>query len=82
MGPIIGRIERELVAVAGRMKTATGLESNAALLDTLVAQAAELEAALRRHRWNVTTAAAELGIVRATVYRQMKRFGIVPPNQL
>jgi transcriptional regulator of acetoin/glycerol metabolism len=45
-------------------------------------EAAELEAALRRHRWNVTAAAAELGIVRATVYRQMKRFGIVPPNQL
>ncbi|MER2555423.1 MAG: helix-turn-helix domain-containing protein [Thauera sp.] len=41
-----------------------------------------MEAALRRHRWNVTAAAAELGIVRATVYRQMKRFGIVPPNQL
>jgi uncharacterized membrane-anchored protein len=44
LAPVIGRIERELVAVAGRMKTATGLESNAALLDTLVALAAELEA--------------------------------------
>lgn len=44
MGPIIGRIERELVEVAGRMTTATGLQSNAALLDTLVTQAAELEA--------------------------------------
>lgn len=45
-------------------------------------EAAELEAALRRQRWNVTAAAVELGIARATVYRQMKRFGIVPPNQL
>jgi len=44
-------------------------------------EAALLDAALRRHRWNVTAAAAELGICRATVYRQMKRFGIVPPNQ-
>lgn len=58
MGPIIGRIERELVAVAGRMKTATGLESNAALLDTLVAQAAELEAeaALSSFRFGATRA--------------------------
>ena len=40
------------------------------------------QAALRRQRWNVTAAAVELGIARATVYRQMKRFGIVPPNQL
>ncbi|WP_018991047.1 sigma-54-dependent Fis family transcriptional regulator [Aromatoleum toluclasticum] len=44
-------------------------------------EAAQLESALRRHRWNVTAAAAELGICRATVYRQMKRHGIVPPNQ-
>lgn len=58
MGPIISRIERELVAVAGRMKTATGLESNAALLDTLVAQAAELEAeaALSSFRFGATRA--------------------------
>jgi uncharacterized membrane-anchored protein len=44
MGPVIGRIEKELVDVAGRMTTATGLQSNAALLDTLVTQAATLEA--------------------------------------
>jgi len=62
MGPIIGRIERELVAVAGRMKTATGLESNAALLDTLVALAAELEAeaALSSFRFGATRAAGAL----------------------
>ncbi|MBL8568874.1 MAG: DUF3422 domain-containing protein [Phreatobacter sp.] len=58
MAPVIGRIERELVAVAQRMKTATGLESNAALLDTLVAQAAELEAeaALSSFRFGATRA--------------------------
>ncbi len=44
-------------------------------------RAATLEAALRRHRWNVTATASELGICRATVYRQMKSYGIVPPNQ-
>ncbi|MBB1162011.1 sigma-54-dependent Fis family transcriptional regulator [Aquariibacter albus] len=38
--------------------------------------------ALRRHKWCVTSAAQELGICRATVYRQMKRHGITPPNLL
>jgi uncharacterized membrane-anchored protein len=58
MAPIIGRIERELVAVAGRMKTASGLESNAALLDTLMGLAAELEAeaALSSFRFGATRA--------------------------
>jgi uncharacterized membrane-anchored protein len=44
LSPIIGRIERELVAVAERMRATTGLEENASLLDALVALAAELEA--------------------------------------
>jgi transcriptional regulator of acetoin/glycerol metabolism len=36
---------------------------------------------LRRNKWNVTAVSTELDICRATVYRQMKKFGIVPPNQ-
>ncbi|CAJ0792836.1 sigma-54-dependent Fis family transcriptional regulator [Ralstonia holmesii] len=40
-----------------------------------------LLAALRRNKWRVTHVAHELGIARATVYRQMERFGIVAPNQ-
>jgi uncharacterized membrane-anchored protein len=58
VGPIIGRIERALVDVAERMKTATGLDSNAGLLDTLVAQAAELEAeaAVSSFRFGATRA--------------------------
>ncbi|WP_028309944.1 sigma-54-dependent Fis family transcriptional regulator [Derxia gummosa] len=36
--------------------------------------------ALRRNRWNVSTTARELAICRATIYRQMKRHGIVSPN--
>ncbi|MHC9086303.1 sigma-54-dependent Fis family transcriptional regulator [Luteimonas sp. RIT-PG2_3] len=35
---------------------------------------------LRRHRWNITDTARELGLCRATVYRRMKREGIVPPT--
>ncbi len=44
-------------------------------------QAQSLMLALRKHHWNVTAAAQELGICRATVYRQMKRYHIVSPTQ-
>lgn len=40
-----------------------------------------LLAALRRNKWRITQVAHELGIARATVYRQMERLGIVAPNQ-
>jgi transcriptional regulator of acetoin/glycerol metabolism len=35
---------------------------------------------LKQHHWNIALAARELGICRATVYRHMQRYGIVPPN--
>ncbi|MDZ5456869.1 AAA-type ATPase lid domain-containing protein [Azohydromonas lata] len=54
----------------------TGLEQDLRL------DAGRLLHALRRHKWNVTAAAQELHICRATVYRQMKRFGITAPNRL
>jgi transcriptional regulator of acetoin/glycerol metabolism len=38
--------------------------------------------ALRRHKWAISACARELGICRATVYRQMKRHGITPPHRL
>ncbi len=40
-----------------------------------------LLASLTRNKWNVTKVSEELDICRATVYRQMKKSGIVPPNQ-
>ena len=42
--------------------------------------ARELEESLRRHRWNVSAAARELGMSRPTLYRWMKLYSIVPPN--
>jgi transcriptional regulator of acetoin/glycerol metabolism len=45
------------------------------------AEGARLLWSLRNNKWNVTAVSAELNICRATVYRQMKKFGIVPPNQ-
>ena len=44
--------------------------------------AQELEALLRACRWNVTLAAARLGVARMTLYRRMKRLGIISPNHL
>lgn len=35
---------------------------------------------LRRHRWNISAAASELGVARSTLYRQMKKQGLVQPN--
>ena len=39
-----------------------------------------LVTALRRNKWNISAAAAELGMCRTTLYRQMKRYGITPPT--
>ncbi len=35
--------------------------------------------ALRRNRWNISEVARDLGMCRATVYRRMRRMGIVSP---
>jgi transcriptional regulator of acetoin/glycerol metabolism len=35
---------------------------------------------LRNHNWNATETAKQLGTSRATLYRKMKKFGIVSPN--
>ena len=42
--------------------------------------AAELLAQLRAARWNITDVARGLGVSRMTLYRRMKRWGIVSPN--
>ncbi len=43
--------------------------------------ARRLEAALIRNQWNISKTTRELGLSRATIYRHMERFGIVPPNR-
>ncbi|WP_208507511.1 sigma 54-interacting transcriptional regulator [Variovorax paradoxus] len=55
-----------------------------AMVDEAEDTAAESErllAALRQHRWRVAQAADALGLSRATVYRHMKRLGIVAPRR-
>ncbi|MCR5865859.1 sigma-54-dependent Fis family transcriptional regulator [Aquincola sp. J276] len=43
--------------------------------------AAALQQALRAAHWNVSAVARGLGLSRMTLYRRMKRWGIVSPNQ-
>jgi transcriptional regulator of acetoin/glycerol metabolism len=38
-------------------------------------------AALEKHKWQVTRAAEEIGISRATLYRKMEKYEVVPPNK-
>jgi transcriptional regulator of acetoin/glycerol metabolism len=44
-------------------------------------EAQRLLQVLRRHKWSITASAEELQVCRATIYRQMKRYRITPPNQ-
>jgi transcriptional regulator of acetoin/glycerol metabolism len=37
---------------------------------------------LRAAQWNVSAVAHQMGVSRMTLYRRMKRFGIVSPNHL
>ena len=54
--------------------------SDAAPLPNDPASAALL-AELQAARWNITQVARRLGVARMTLYRRMKRAGIVAPNQ-
>ncbi|GHC23488.1 sigma-54-dependent Fis family transcriptional regulator [Aidingimonas halophila] len=40
-----------------------------------------LHALLQEASWNVSLVARRLGVSRPTVYRRMRRYGLVPPNQ-
>jgi transcriptional regulator of acetoin/glycerol metabolism len=37
---------------------------------------------LKKNKWNITDASTNLRISRATLYRKMKKFEIIPPNEL
>jgi transcriptional regulator of acetoin/glycerol metabolism len=54
---------------AGNLEKQLGGEESRRLLGTL-----------RRHRWNISSAATDLGISRSTLYRKMKKHGVVAPN--
>ncbi len=45
-------------------------------------EARHLLAALRERQWNISAVAEQFGIARSTLYRKMKKHGIVQPNAL
>ena len=45
------------------------------------ARRARLEALLEENGWCIESAAKALGVARSTLYRQMDRFHIIPPNR-
>jgi len=40
-----------------------------------------LEALLEENGWRIESAAKALGVARSTLYRQIDRFHIIPPNR-
>ncbi|NDL71389.1 sigma-54-dependent Fis family transcriptional regulator [Vreelandella alkaliphila] len=56
-------------------RAAAKLEAN-----TSEALSGSLTHLLKQHHWNISAVARELGVSRPTVYRQMQRQGIMPPN--
>jgi transcriptional regulator of acetoin/glycerol metabolism len=43
-------------------------------------EAMQLQLSLQRHHWNISATARALSVARMTIYRRMKRLGIVLPN--
>lgn len=62
--------------------TALSETSSGSSISSIHEPAALLRTCLRRNKWNITAVAAEMGLCRTSVYRQMKRFGIIPPTHL
>jgi transcriptional regulator of acetoin/glycerol metabolism len=62
-------------------RVATTMPAMVDVPEDTAAESDRLLAALRQHRWRVAQAADALGLSRATVYRHMKRLGIVAPRR-
>ncbi|MFS2054989.1 helix-turn-helix domain-containing protein, partial [Variovorax sp. CT11-76] len=74
---------REVVVEDLRLpeRVATTMPAMVDEAEDTAAESERLLAALRQHRWRVAQAADALGLSRATVYRHMKRLGIVAPRR-
>lgn len=72
MAPVVAVLAPPAIDVERSMAAADGDASP---------EVRQLLDALRRHHWVIAEVARELSICRATVYRRMKRHGIVVPTQ-
>ncbi|WP_369335451.1 helix-turn-helix domain-containing protein [Pseudomonas sp.] len=73
----------ELQGVAAALPTVAAPVAASNLAEQLGGdEVRHLYATLRQHQWNITAAASSFGISRSTLYRKMKRYGIVQPNEV
>jgi hypothetical protein len=59
-----------------------GLRSGALRAYLRAVEKEEIEAALGRHRWNVSATARELGVTRIALHRRLQTLGIARPREL
>lgn len=72
----------DINSVAIRADAGSEGESSKALPAKLCSNGEALLEMLRRHKWNISSAANELNVSRSTVYRKMERYQIKQPNTL
>lgn len=79
----LSRVNDQVVAVPEK-PAAESLDSPADIAGLSAMEQAERQVileALQKHKWQVSRAVKEVGISRATMYRKMEKYRIVPPNK-
>jgi len=71
-----------MTCAASRRVTGAGVDGSALKVALVRAEREAVEQVLKQTKGNVAEAAAVLGIVRTSLYRIMKRYGIVTPGQI
>nr|WP_300313815.1 sigma-54-dependent Fis family transcriptional regulator [Halomonas sp.] len=69
------------VTLATRASTSTALFASTMGQAKAQTDGRDLLELLQRSAWNVSHVARQLGVSRPTIYRRMRRHGLVPPNQ-
>ena len=72
---------RDARAIEDRNDSMTGVSGGTTLVEANeAAERRRIVESLRTNRWNVTDAATQLGVSRATLHRKIRRYAITSPN--
>jgi len=74
------RVRAPVKSLRSRVKSLTQVPARACTPEEL-AERTRIEQAMRQSKWRPLTAAGMLGVSRATLYRRLKHFQIVPPHK-
>ena len=66
-----------LTDISNEMEKTTNNSSS----ETIKSEQELLLGMLKKHKWNITKVSSEMNICRATVYRKMRKFNFIPPNE-